>query len=259
MTKLNTETIGGEPYKYYPLGKHVVRAIGICGGRPTFKYTRIEITGALERLAAGESLDEIVTGYKGRVSREAILEAGQIVTEQLTSELYERSQSNLLPPRGEFHGLARRGPPANNERNAAAPEDAQHDAAPAVISARRFDHADAVAISAGNFDRAWHTWQLDRDFAFGVDAPAPLIQLRPDPIGIIVVSISAVSIVLVSIRGIGQAASIERVVVTSAARRVIVVAIRFAIHIAALTQIRVVGRGVVLASRAAVAFFARPL
>lgn len=46
-----TEIIGGEPYRYYPLGDHVVRAPGVCGGRPTFKYTRIEITEALPALA----------------------------------------------------------------------------------------------------------------------------------------------------------------------------------------------------------------
>ncbi len=50
----------------------------MCEGLPTFKYTRIEITGTLERLAAGESLDEIVAGYRGRVSRQTILEAGRI-------------------------------------------------------------------------------------------------------------------------------------------------------------------------------------
>jgi uncharacterized protein (DUF433 family) len=54
--------------------------VGVCGGRPTFKYTRIEIAGTLERLAAGENVDEMVAGYRGRVSREAILEAIQIVT-----------------------------------------------------------------------------------------------------------------------------------------------------------------------------------
>jgi uncharacterized protein (DUF433 family) len=80
MTQVMAEIIHGEPYQYYPLGKHVVRAVGICGGRPTFKYTRIEIAGTLERLAAGENEDEMVAGYRGRVSREAILEAIQIVT-----------------------------------------------------------------------------------------------------------------------------------------------------------------------------------
>ncbi len=80
MTQVITEILNGEPYQYYPLGKHVVRAVGVCGGRPTFKYTRIEIAGTLDRLAAGESLDEMVAGYRGRVSREAIIEAIQIVT-----------------------------------------------------------------------------------------------------------------------------------------------------------------------------------
>ena len=80
MTKAVTEIMNGESYQYYPLGKHVVRAVGVCGGRPTFKYTRIEIAGTLDRLAAGESLDEIVAGYRGLVSREAIIEAIQIVT-----------------------------------------------------------------------------------------------------------------------------------------------------------------------------------
>lgn len=87
MTELVTETVGGEIYQYYPLGKHVVRAVGVCGGRPTFKYTRIEITGTLERLAAGESLDSIVQGYRGRVSHEAILEAAQLVTVQFLQTL----------------------------------------------------------------------------------------------------------------------------------------------------------------------------
>ncbi|MEW6114960.1 MAG: DUF433 domain-containing protein, partial [Thermodesulfobacteriota bacterium] len=81
MTKLITEFVGGEPYEYYPLGKHVVRAKGICGGKPTFKYTRIEIAGTLTRIDAGESIDSIVRGYRGRVPREAILEAIQVSKE----------------------------------------------------------------------------------------------------------------------------------------------------------------------------------
>ncbi len=45
------ETLRGESYQYQPLGKYIVRAVGVCGGRPTFKYTRIEITGANSILA----------------------------------------------------------------------------------------------------------------------------------------------------------------------------------------------------------------
>lgn len=89
MAELVTEMVGGESYQYYPLGEHVVRAVGVCGGRPTFKYTRIEITGTLERLAAGEPIDEIVTGYRGRVSHAAIREAAQLMTTQFLSTLPE--------------------------------------------------------------------------------------------------------------------------------------------------------------------------
>lgn len=86
-SNLVTEIVGGEPYRYYPLGNYVVRAPGVCGGRPTFKYTRIEITGAVERLAAGESIDEVVSGFRGRVSREAIADAVHLITNQYIESL----------------------------------------------------------------------------------------------------------------------------------------------------------------------------
>ena len=60
----------------------MVQARGVCGGRPTFKYTRIEITGTLARLASGESLEQLVQGYAGKVSREAVLEANEIMTRE---------------------------------------------------------------------------------------------------------------------------------------------------------------------------------
>jgi uncharacterized protein (DUF433 family) len=80
MSDLITEVVNGESYQYYPLGEYVVRTAEICGGRPTFKYTRIEIAGALDRLAAGENLEEIVANYCGCVPREAVMEAIQIAT-----------------------------------------------------------------------------------------------------------------------------------------------------------------------------------
>ncbi len=80
MEQLVTEIIGGEVYRYYPLGDYVVRAPEVCGGRPTFKYTRIEIAGTLERLASGESVKQLVRGYQGRVTAAAIAEAVNLVT-----------------------------------------------------------------------------------------------------------------------------------------------------------------------------------
>jgi uncharacterized protein (DUF433 family) len=89
MAEFITEIVGRESYQYYPLGEHIVRAVGVCGERPTFKYTRIEITGPLERLAAGETIDDIVKGYEGRVSREAIVEAFNLVATQFSQSLPE--------------------------------------------------------------------------------------------------------------------------------------------------------------------------
>jgi uncharacterized protein (DUF433 family) len=91
-----TETVGGEPYRYVPLGKHIVRAFGVCGGRPTFKYTRIEVEGMLGRLAAGESIASIVTGYGGRVTQEAIQEAIEIATRHLIETLPQMTESSLV-------------------------------------------------------------------------------------------------------------------------------------------------------------------
>jgi hypothetical protein len=39
-----------------------------------------EIAGVMERLAKGENVENIVLGFRGRVSREAIAEAIQVVT-----------------------------------------------------------------------------------------------------------------------------------------------------------------------------------
>ena len=87
MTALVTEVVDGESYQYYPLSEYIVRAVGVCGTRPTFKYTRIEITGTLERIAAGESIPMIVQGYRGRVPEQAVVEALHLVTTEFLANL----------------------------------------------------------------------------------------------------------------------------------------------------------------------------
>jgi uncharacterized protein (DUF433 family) len=78
------EEIAGAVYEYIPLAKFVVSAPGVCRGRPTFKYTRIEVARVLEWLAAGYSLEELLTGYKGRIPLEAIQEAARLAGKALT-------------------------------------------------------------------------------------------------------------------------------------------------------------------------------
>jgi uncharacterized protein (DUF433 family) len=62
--RLVREIVGGEPYEYYPLGRHIVVAPGVCGGRPTFKYTRIDVRHALGLLAAGRTVERVAHGYQ---------------------------------------------------------------------------------------------------------------------------------------------------------------------------------------------------
>lgn len=82
--KLVREVVGGEPYEYYPVTKHIVVAPGVCGGRPTFKYTRVDVRHALGLLAAGRSLEQVAAGYKVPVKavQEALTLATKIIEER---------------------------------------------------------------------------------------------------------------------------------------------------------------------------------
>ena len=85
--KMISENVNGELYTYAPLSDHIVRSPDVCGGRPTFKYTRIEIAGTLGRLAHGESMESIVAGYNGKISHEALLQAIEIAARHLLANL----------------------------------------------------------------------------------------------------------------------------------------------------------------------------
>jgi uncharacterized protein (DUF433 family) len=89
--KMVREEINGQVYEYVPLGKYVVSAPGVCRGRPTFKYTRVEVAGVLEWLSAGNSLEELLAGHKGRVSREAVEEAATLAGKALVRQATARA------------------------------------------------------------------------------------------------------------------------------------------------------------------------
>lgn len=81
---LYSELYGGEVYEYYTLGQYIVAAPGICGGRPTFKYTRLEVSMILSRLAAGDTIETILENYSiSKLSAEAIYEAIQLARNAL--------------------------------------------------------------------------------------------------------------------------------------------------------------------------------
>ena len=78
------ETYRDEPYEYYPLGVHVVSVPGVCGGRPTFKYTRLEVSVVLSLIAAGETVDQVVQAYTlSGLTHEAVQEAIQLADQAL--------------------------------------------------------------------------------------------------------------------------------------------------------------------------------
>jgi uncharacterized protein (DUF433 family) len=82
--KLVREVYRDEPYEYYPLGKHVVAAPGVCGGRPTFKYTRLEVSIILSLIAAGETVEQVVRAYsRSRLTPEAVSEAIRLADKAL--------------------------------------------------------------------------------------------------------------------------------------------------------------------------------
>lgn len=75
-TKLVREIYGGEPYAYYPLGRHIVSAPGVCNGRPTFKHTRLEVSVILSLIARGETVPQVVEEYShSRLTSAAVVEA----------------------------------------------------------------------------------------------------------------------------------------------------------------------------------------
>ncbi|MEK6285251.1 MAG: DUF433 domain-containing protein [Acidobacteriota bacterium] len=52
--ELVREHHGGDVYEYYPLGQYVVAAPGVCGGRPSIKYTRIDARHVISFLDGGD-------------------------------------------------------------------------------------------------------------------------------------------------------------------------------------------------------------
>lgn len=68
------------------LGQYIVADPLICHGKPTFKGTRIMVWQVLDALARGESWDEIVNAWGGKVGKEAIAETIRLAREALLDD-----------------------------------------------------------------------------------------------------------------------------------------------------------------------------
>ena len=67
------------------LGRYVVADSGICGGKPTFRGTRILVADVLGQVARGMAWETIVEEWRGAVSMEAIAEAVRLAREALVT------------------------------------------------------------------------------------------------------------------------------------------------------------------------------
>lgn len=70
------ETFNGEPYEYFPLGKYIVAARGVCGGRPTIKYHRLDALHIIGFLKRGDTPKQVARNY--RIPLAAVLEAVEL-------------------------------------------------------------------------------------------------------------------------------------------------------------------------------------
>jgi uncharacterized protein (DUF433 family) len=80
------KTKATETAKTLDLGRYIVADPEVCHGKPTYKGTRIMVWQILASLGEGESVDEVVSAWGGRVSREAILETIRLAGANLLDE-----------------------------------------------------------------------------------------------------------------------------------------------------------------------------
>jgi uncharacterized protein (DUF433 family) len=76
LSELVHEKIGEEDYEYLPLGKYIVAARGVCNGRPTVKYRRMDARHIIGYLQSGMSETWIAEQFELPI--EAIREAVQL-------------------------------------------------------------------------------------------------------------------------------------------------------------------------------------
>lgn len=68
------------------LGEYIVADPEICHGKPTFKGTRIMVWQVLDALARGESAEEIIAAWDGKLSKAAIAETVRLAREALLDD-----------------------------------------------------------------------------------------------------------------------------------------------------------------------------
>jgi uncharacterized protein (DUF433 family) len=71
--RLVGEIVESEVFEHYPLGRHIVAAPGMCGGRTSFEYRRIDVRHTLGLMAAGRTIEPVAQAKQ--ISLAAVQEA----------------------------------------------------------------------------------------------------------------------------------------------------------------------------------------
>ena len=73
-------------FRKIELSEHIVADPAVCHGKPTFKGTRIMVWQILQDLEYGETMDQIVKGWGGRVTKPMIVETLRLAHGALLDE-----------------------------------------------------------------------------------------------------------------------------------------------------------------------------
>jgi uncharacterized protein (DUF433 family) len=63
------------------IGRYIITDPEICHGKPTFRGTRIMVWQVLEQVARGMAWETIEEEWRGKVTRQAIVEAVQLASQ----------------------------------------------------------------------------------------------------------------------------------------------------------------------------------
>jgi uncharacterized protein (DUF433 family) len=75
------------------IGRHLLIDRRVCGGRLTFKDSRILVSDALELLQGGFSPEEIAREYHGLITPEAVREAETLKRKGLVREVLPKTKT----------------------------------------------------------------------------------------------------------------------------------------------------------------------
>jgi len=93
MVRYTRSKVGGvivkEVKRAHLIGRHIVTDPRIYHGKPTFRGTRVMVADVLEQVASGAAWETIIDDWNDSITKEAIGEAVQLVSQALLKHANE--------------------------------------------------------------------------------------------------------------------------------------------------------------------------